>query len=255
MRKELREVVLLAAIALTVYLVLAVSLMGLRAPVLQVLPIAPPALWAGGGGGIPFVGVSFTDHFANLFGALAILLGFRQTVGESVHGTYQFLLHLPLSRRRIIGCKLAVGTAVYLVVAAVPLVGYSVWAAVPGTHASPFAWSMTLTSWQAWWSMTMLYFAAFLCGLRAARWFGSRLLPQIAAVLPTFASVALSCQLASSQLAHELDVNAGRQRRVGGGHSLGFAHARLLVTGGVWNEAGTESEPSCWRSCWPWACC
>ena len=211
--------------------------------------MAPSTLWTGGRE-IPFVGLSFVDHFGNLFAALAILLGFRQTVGESVHGTYQFLLHLPTSRRRVIGCKLAVGTVVYLVVAAVPLVCYSVWAAVPGTHASPFAWSMTLTSWQAWWSMTMLYFAAFLCGLRAA-------LVRLAAVAPDRGHPPYVCvrvddvSTGGEPTGAEPAAHAGRQRRVGGGHFLGPAHAGFLVIGGVWNEPGIESERICWHSCWP----
>ena len=38
----------------------------------------------------------------------------------------------------LIGLKLAVGALVYLVCGAVPILLYGVWAATPGTHASPF---------------------------------------------------------------------------------------------------------------------
>jgi hypothetical protein len=150
------------------------------------------------------VSSTFEYFFAYLSAAFAILLGFRQTVGEAVQGTYQFLLHLPTSRRRVLGCKLLVGTAVYLVVAALPIAGYALWAAAPGTHASPFYWSMTLPVWQIWWSMTVLYLAAFLSGLRPGRWFGSRLLPLVAAVPPAVLAAVLAQRLAWGQLALSL---------------------------------------------------
>jgi hypothetical protein len=54
---------------------------------------------------------------------------------------------------------------------------YSWWAATPGHHPSPFAWSMATPAWVLTFLMPLLYLGAFLSGLRPARWFGTRLLP------------------------------------------------------------------------------
>ena len=48
---------------------------------------------------------------------------------------------------------------------------------MPGKHASPFFWWMTATAWEAWGVIAIVYLAAFLAGIRPARWFGTRLLP------------------------------------------------------------------------------
>ena len=134
---------------------------------------------------IPFVGGSFTRDVTAVAALLAVALGFRQTLGEALHGTYLLLFHLPMSRRRLVWAKLGVGLAVYFACTAIPVVLFAIWAATPGTHASPFAWSMTVPMWQTLFVMTMLYLAAFLCGLRSARWLGSRLLPLVMVVLST----------------------------------------------------------------------
>ena len=118
--------------------------------------------------------------FLPIAAALAIGLGFRQSVSESTHGTYLFLLHRPKSRLELIGTKLLTGTLVFLASMAAPLLIYAFWAATPGTHASPFEWSMTVPAWKAWYAFTIFYLAAFLSGIRPARWYGSRLFPLLA---------------------------------------------------------------------------
>ncbi len=138
------------------------------------------------GGQIPFVSDDFGIGVAYVAALLAVALGFHQTLGETVHGTYLLLFHLPVSRRRLVWIKLAAGLAVYAACTVPPVLLFAIWAATPGTHASPFAWSMTWPVWRILLSMTMLYLAAFLCGLRPARWFGSRLLPLVVAAMPTF---------------------------------------------------------------------
>ncbi|HLA83427.1 MAG TPA: ABC transporter permease subunit [Thermoguttaceae bacterium] len=121
--------------------------------------------------------------------ALAIGLGLRQTVGESTRGTFQFLLHRPASRRRVIGTKLLVGMAFYLCLAVVPSLLIVWWATTPGNLPAPFEWSMLGGDWRAWLATTVLYLAAFLSGLRPARWRGTRLLPAAAGVV----AVAIFC--------------------------------------------------------------
>jgi hypothetical protein len=129
---------------------------------------------------IPFVQDSFSSSVLGVAALLAIALGFRQTLGESLRGTYLLLFHLPVPRWRLVRGKLLVGLCIYSAGTAVPVLLFAFWAATPGTHASPFYWSMTLPTWQALISVTLLYLAAFLCGLRPSRWFGSRLLPLVA---------------------------------------------------------------------------
>jgi hypothetical protein len=70
-----------------------------------------------------------------------------------------------------------VGVTLYLVCAAVPILLYACWAATPGTHASPFFWSMTVTTWKIWLAMPLIYLGAFLSGVRPGRWWLSRLWP------------------------------------------------------------------------------
>ncbi|MBN1590404.1 MAG: hypothetical protein JW888_12895 [Pirellulales bacterium] len=120
---------------------------------------------------------------------LAAGLGLRQTVGESARGTFQFLLHRPASRERLIATKLVVGAGLYLCLATVPLWLIAWWATTPGNAPAPFEWSMLAGSWKIWSSMTIMYFGAFLTGLRPGRWYGTRLLPLIAC---GFVSVGLS---------------------------------------------------------------
>jgi hypothetical protein len=171
--KELRESLWIAAIALAAYLYFVIGEMR--------LPLLP---WMGGtGSAIPFIGDGFLNSFVMVSAALAIGLGLRQSVAESVRGTWLFLLHRPALRWKLVGLKLATGAAVYLLCAAVPILIYAWWAATPCTHASPFDWSMTLPCWQGWISISAVYFAAFLVGMRPARWFGSRLFPLFGAAV------------------------------------------------------------------------
>ena len=111
--------------------------------------------------------------------ALAIGLGLWQTLGESFRGTWRFLLHRPLPRQAVILTKVMTGMVVLLVAIGLPILIYALWAAKPGTHASPFEWWMTARAWQLWAASSPLYLAAVLCGLRDARWYGSRFLPLV----------------------------------------------------------------------------
>ena len=111
----------------------------------------------------------------------AIVIGLNQTLMESWRQTSLFLLHRPMPRSQIFLCKLAAGGLILLGTSALPLLIYCLWAATPGTHASPFFWSMT----EPWWHSVLVAFAcylgAFLTGIRPANWIGSRTWPLIAA--------------------------------------------------------------------------
>jgi hypothetical protein len=130
---------------------------------------------------IPFLEGDFLLIFCVVSICFAVALGLAQTVAESRRGTWLFLRHRPMNWRRILAAKLAVGGGVYFVCSGLAILGYGLWAATPGTHASPFEWWMTANCWRAWAVIGLLYFGAFLSGIRPARWFGTRLLPLFAA--------------------------------------------------------------------------
>jgi hypothetical protein len=166
--KELRETLGIALAALLAYLAFVAHYTGYA-----VLPF-----WVlSRDGWIPFLEGQFTSAFCFVSVCFAIGLGLRQTAFESGRGTWPFLLHRPMSLRRLIGAKLAAGLGVYLVCGAIPILIYAAWAATPGTHASPFQWWMTVPVWKAWIAIIVVYLGAFLAGIRPGRWIGTRLLP------------------------------------------------------------------------------
>jgi hypothetical protein len=117
---------------------------------------------------------------------LAVAIGLRQTAGEALQGTWLLLWRLPARRAEQLLVKVLAGGGLYLLTAALPIAIFAAWAATPGTHASPFYWSMTVPVWTSWFGMTLLYLGAFLSGLRPGRWCGSRLLPLVAALPPLY---------------------------------------------------------------------
>ena len=174
--KELRETIGIAALALILFASQVVAGMGIR-----VLPLGP-----GGRDWIPFVADPLLHWFAAIAVLLAVALGFRQSAVEPALGTAQFLLHRPVSRGRLLAVKLLVGVSLLVICCALPILAYAWWAATPGTHASPFVWSMTEPFWRIPLVATAIYLGSFLCGIRPARWVGTRLLP-----LPAIASLAI----------------------------------------------------------------
>src|SRR3954469_7822826 len=141
-RKELRETRAFAALALVLYVVYVSKLMGKVGPVFSSLlgfvpgmRDTPPDL--------PFVEDNFNSIFCFIGCAVAIALGFRQSAWEPSQGTALYLLHLPLTRRAIMLTKLMTGIGLLLACTLLPIAIYATWAAMPGTHPSPFEWSMT----------------------------------------------------------------------------------------------------------------
>jgi hypothetical protein len=183
MLKELRDVRGIAVLALLIYTFLLTYAI-LPALWWDYVPVAQ--MWENGRPSetmLPFIRDSFTPRFLVASAVLAVALGLWQSVGETKRGTFAFLLHRPVTRRQIIVLKLSVGVTTYLLCAAIPLLAYSFWAATPGTHAGPFEWSMSWPAWTRWWATTLVYAGAFLTGIRPARWYGTRLLPLIVAVV------------------------------------------------------------------------
>jgi hypothetical protein len=171
--KELRESLGIALLGLAALLSVALANMG-WSPLPGVLNVR--------GVGIPFISDGFLYQFGLVAGGLALALGMRQSIGDFWGEAHLFLLTRPVSRARIYGTKLAIGLGIYLLCGALPILLYGWWAAIPGTHASPFDWTMTTDAWMTWLAMTAVYLGAMLSGIRPAAWFGTRLAPVVAGV-------------------------------------------------------------------------
>ncbi len=126
---------------------------------------------------VPFVETSFVSWQIFFGGALAIGLGLKQTAWENSGDRYYYLLHRPISRQTVFLTKIAIGLVVLMLFTVGPLLIYANWAATPGNHATPFFWVMTANAWRTCWALPSIYLGALLCGLRPARWFGTRLFP------------------------------------------------------------------------------
>lgn len=172
--KELREVSVFAGLGLLAFLLVATAHMGLN-----------PG-WPATPNYYPFLGDSFRFQFGLVAVALAASIGLWQSLGDQWGGANLFLLHRPVSRRQLVGAKLALGLMAYLAVAAVPIVIYAAWARTPGSFAGPFFWSMTSETCETWAAGTAVYLGAFVAGLRPASWFGTRLAPLAAGLIVVF---------------------------------------------------------------------
>lgn len=189
--KELRETRALAALAIGVYLIYLSKLTGTWSPFFTSLFWWAPGMSAEASD-VPFVQDSFAAMLFFIGAALAIALGFRQSAWEPNQGTALYLLHLPLGRRTIVLTKLLTGVGLLLACTLLPILIYAVWAATPGTHPGPFEWSMTETVFHIWLILPLFYLGAFASGIRPARWFGSRLLPLVAAAISSMVFVPIA---------------------------------------------------------------
>jgi len=172
--KELREVSVFAGLGLLAFLLIPTAHMGLN------------PLWMPSRNYYPFLGDDFRFQFGLVAVALAASIGLWQSLGDQWGGAHLFLLHRPVSRRQLVGAKLALGLAAYLAVAAVPIKLYAAWARAPGSFAGPFFWSMTSETWRTHAAGAAVYLGAFVAGLRPASWFGTRLAPLAAGLLAVF---------------------------------------------------------------------
>lgn len=119
------------------------------------------------------------------FGSIAggSLLGILQIVTELRRDRWAFLIHRPVGRTTIFVGKVVGGLTLYSLAMGIPLLGAAVWAATPGSVAAPFDSRMLLPGFADVLTGTAFYFAGMLTGIRQARWYGSRALGIVAAVL------------------------------------------------------------------------
>jgi hypothetical protein len=174
--KELRETWWMGLIALVVAGGIAIDEMGLR------FDHDGRIQWALERGRSPFLDVDLAVGFGATALCLGAALGFWQTLSESVTGTWSYLLHRPISRKAIIGTKLLAGLSILLISLGLPFLIYFLWA-LSGAHAAPFEFWMMEGTLQMLAAGLVGYLAAFLAGLRDARFYVSRLWPVLPALL------------------------------------------------------------------------
>jgi hypothetical protein len=126
---------------------------------------------------IPFRSDDMLGAVTSVAGCLATVLGLWQTLGESVRGTWRYLRQRPIPFARLLLTKAAAGLGILFFSTGVPFALYVMWAASEGWHASPFEWEMAAPTFFGWAGSAAVYLAAFLIGIREARWYGSRLWP------------------------------------------------------------------------------
>jgi ABC-type transport system involved in multi-copper enzyme maturation permease subunit len=140
---------------------------------------------------IAFITDGFYGWVWTFLGLLAVLLGFKQSAWEVHHNTFYFLFHRPISRRQVLAVKLGIGVLLIAIILTTAILVYGAWAAVPGNLSAPFEWSMTWDSWLLLAILPLVYFGAFLSGIRPARWFGTRLAPLAGVILIVAISAAM----------------------------------------------------------------
>jgi hypothetical protein len=113
-------------------------------------------------------------------------LGFLQVFFESDGDKRSLMLHRPMSRSRIFLGKAAAGVGLYLLAMGIPFVCYVAWVATPGHVAEPFRWQMALPGLADIFAGVVYYFAGMLIAQREARWYASRGLPLVTALLCSF---------------------------------------------------------------------
>lgn len=129
---------------------------------------------------------------------LALILGFAQGLHENRANRWHFLLSLPISRKEVLLAKMIVGFGTLLVFTLF-LVGAGVlYSTIPGRVPFPLEWWIVLDASQ-WLPFGMvLYFASLFCGLRRARWLGTRLVPLFGAFVLFWAVTSIGIEFQSS---------------------------------------------------------
>jgi hypothetical protein len=119
---------------------------------------------------------------------IGLALGLLQVLPELRRDQWAFLVHRPASRTTLFFGKALAGVCLYLLATTLPLLILAAWAAQPSHVPAPFDFRFTLAGWAAILSGLPFYFAGLLVALRPARWYGSRALPLLTALLVPLAA-------------------------------------------------------------------
>ena len=137
---------------------------------------------------------SFGTTTAILCPIVGAALGLLQVIFESRQGYWAALVHRPISRQRIFLGKAVAGLLLYACVTLIPFGFSTLWALTPGNVAGPFRWGMVVPGLMDILTGTVYYFAGMLVARRSARWYASRCLPLVGAILCSILVIA-SAQL------------------------------------------------------------
>lgn len=132
---------------------------------------------------VPFINGDFAKFTLFWSCGLAGVLGLWQTFRETQSRTWHFLLHRPVSRGLILQAKVATAAIVYAIAILLPVLLVTAWAAIPGTHASPFHWTLVAPTFLAAATGIPIYLTALFAGLRRGHLLGSRWWPLVASAL------------------------------------------------------------------------
>lgn len=123
---------------------------------------------------------------------IGLALGLLQILPELRRDQWAFLVHRPVSHTTLFWGKVLPGISLYLLATVLPLLGLSAWGASPAHVPAVFDWRFTLAGWAAVLAGVPFYFAGLLIALRPARWYGSRTLPLLTALLAPWAATQLA---------------------------------------------------------------
>src|SRR5262245_37601158 len=124
--------------------------------------------------GLVLVRTDWLVSFGFLAAGIASVFGLAMSLDDGLRGTWPFALFRPVSRHAYFGVKLAVGGMLTLLLAALPVAGYSVWAVQSETL---WRWVLLQPAIEACGWSVVIFLGAFLSGIRPSKWWWSRLWP------------------------------------------------------------------------------
>jgi hypothetical protein len=108
---------------------------------------------------------------------IGVLLAMIQIAYDWQQGRFAFLMHRPISRRRIFAAKVMAGIVLYALAGGVPLAATVVFDAIPWGVHWPFDIHLVYQGIALWLNGLIWYFAAIVVATRDARWSATRILP------------------------------------------------------------------------------
>jgi hypothetical protein len=154
-------------------------------------------------------------------GVVGLLLAVAQVLPEKRRDQWAFLVHRPVSRTRLLLCKVAAGLMLYTLAVVVPVAAAVAWVATPGHVPAPFVAGMALPALADVLMGVAYYFAGLVIAMREARWYATRLLSAgvtVAASFPAFLLPEFSWALLAIVVAIAVSATAAWGGFLTGGH-------------------------------------